>query len=130
MGDFKQLTVWRKAHAAALATYRLTNRFPVAERFGLVAQMRRASASVSANIAESRGRYSEPDQRRFLQIALGSARELECHLLLARDLGLVAARDFDMLAALIDEVQRMLAALTHRGRLVSGLRPQASGLPR
>jgi four helix bundle protein len=108
------LVVWQRAHQAALETYRATRAFPSDERFGLTTQLRRAAASVAANIAESCGRATARDEGRFLQIALGSARELEYHLLLARDLGLLDAEAHTLLHGLSVETQKMLAALLRR----------------
>ena len=80
------LKVWVKAHEVTLAIYQCTRNFPREEIYGLTSQMRRAAASIAANIAEGCGRRSDAELHRFLQIARGSARELEYHLLLARDL--------------------------------------------
>lgn len=87
MRNFHELKVWEKAHNLTLSVYRATSGFPAEERFGLTAQIRRAAASVGANIAEGCGKGTEPEFGRYLQIALGSASELEYHLLLAKDLG-------------------------------------------
>ena len=84
MQDFRQLKVWRKAHSLALAIYKGTVRFPRTELYGLTSQIRRACVSIPANIAEGCGRGGDPELGRFLQIAMGSASELEYHLLLAR----------------------------------------------
>jgi four helix bundle protein len=112
--DFKKLVVWTKAHELTLAVYLRTRRFPKEEMYGLTSQVRRASASIGANIAEGCGRRSDAEMKRFLQIARGSASELECHLLLARDLQFLAAEDFRELEQKIAEVQRMLASLVQR----------------
>ena len=114
MEDFKDLKVWAKAHQLTLAIYGITQKFPKAEFFGLTSQIRRASASIGANIAEGCGRRSDPEMKRFVQIARGSASELEYHLLLARDLQLVTVDEFRDLEANVLEIQRMLASLTHR----------------
>lgn len=111
MQDFRELKVWQKSHGLALAVYRLTPGLPRTELFGLTSQMRRAASSIGANIAEGCGRDGGADLARFLQIAAGSARELENHALLARDLGSVARDDADRLATDIAEVKRMLYAL-------------------
>ena len=111
MQDFKKLKVWSKAHQLTLHVYRATRAFPKEELFGLVSQMRRASSSIGANIAEGVGRKSDGELTRFLLIARGSATELEYHLLLAHDLSLLAQDSYDKLAHLSDEVQRMLTAL-------------------
>ncbi|MEX2309842.1 MAG: four helix bundle protein [Pirellulales bacterium] len=111
MRDFHGLMVWQKAHTLTLNVYRLTKRFPDDERFGLISQLRRSAASVPANLAEGCGRGGEQEFARFVQIAMGSAAEVEYHLLLAKDLGYLADADFDTLKNTIEEVKRMLASL-------------------
>jgi four helix bundle protein len=114
MEDFKNLKVWTKAYALTLAVYELTRAFPKDEIYGLTSQLRRAAASIGANIAEGCGRRSDAEMRRFLQIARGSASELEYHLLLAKDLHLLRDADFTDLEAKVFEVQRMLASFVQR----------------
>ena len=114
MNDFRALRVWHKAHALTLAVYRATSAFPPAERFGIVAQLRRAAVSVPANIAESCGRRTNRDEARLLQIAFGSACELEAELLLARDLGYLPDDEHAPLSADVVEVKRMLGTLAQR----------------
>jgi four helix bundle protein len=111
MKDFRQLQVWQKAHQLTLAIYRVTKAFPRDELYGLTAQLRRSSASVPANIAEGCGRSGDAELARFCSIAIGSASELEYHLLLARDLELLGAEDYSDLAAQASEVKRMLTGL-------------------
>ncbi len=84
MEDFKNLKVWTKAHELTLAIYQCTRKFPKEEMYGLSSQVRRASASIGANIAEGCGRRSDPEMKRFVQIARGSASELEYHLLVSK----------------------------------------------
>jgi four helix bundle protein len=110
MKDFRDLQVWQKAHALTLRVYEATVTFPEAERFGLTSQLRRSAASIPANLAEGCGRGSDPDLRRFLLIAMGSASETEYHILLAHDLGFLAAPTFERLTTDIHEVKRMLAS--------------------
>src|SRR6516225_8591957 len=86
MKNFRDLKVWDKAHHVALACYEITRSFPRDEIFGLVSQIRRSAASVPANIAEGCGRSGNAELHRFLHIAMGSASELEYHLLLSKDL--------------------------------------------
>ena len=112
MEDFKQLSVWRKAHVFALAVYRATRHFPKHELFGLSSQLRRCATSIPANIAEGCGRRSDGELARFVQIARGSASEAEYHLLLARDLELLAPAEYRQLASEIAEIERMLAGLS------------------
>lgn len=111
MQDFKQLKVWQKSHQMALVVYRTTQAFPKEELFALTSQMRRAAQSISANIAEGCCRNGDAEFARFLYIAMGSASELECHLLLARDLNFLAATTAEELLRAVEEVKRMLAAL-------------------
>jgi four helix bundle protein len=111
MEDFKDLKVWAKAHELTLSVYRLTRVFPKEEIYGLTSQLRRAAASIGANIAEGCGRRSDGEMRRFLQIARGSASELEYHLRLARDLQFLDGAEFKDLEEKVLEVQRMLASL-------------------
>lgn len=98
----------------ALDVYRATQRFPSDERFGLTSQMRRASISVSANIAEGCGRSGERDLARFLRIATGSASELECELLLSRDLHLLDEQIAADLLSRTEEIKRMLTSLIRK----------------
>lgn len=111
MKDFKDLKVWVTAHELTLQIYRVTGTFPKEELFGLVSQMRRSASSIAANITEGTGRRSDGEFARFLHIARGSASEVEYHLLLAHDLGLISHTDFGGLTRRADEVQRMLTSL-------------------
>jgi four helix bundle protein len=85
-------------------------RFPE-KNYGLTSQIRRASSSIPANIAEGCGRGGNAELKQFLQIALGPASELEYHLLLARDLHYLTATDYDHLAGSTVEIKKMLTAL-------------------
>jgi four helix bundle protein len=114
MEDFKNLKVWSKAHELTLIIYQKTLAFPKEEMYGLTSQLRRSAASLGANIAEGCGRRSDGEMKRFLQIARGSANELEYHLLLAKDLQFLALADFEVLEARVLEIQRMLASLAAR----------------
>ena len=114
MEDFKKLKIWSKAHELTLLIYQRTRSFPKDEIYGLTSQIRRASASIGANIAEGCGRRSDPEMRRFIQIARGSVSELEYHLLLANDLHFLAPDEFAAMESKILEIQRMLAALAQR----------------
>jgi four helix bundle protein len=114
MEDFKDLRVWVKAYELTLDVYKKTRAFPKDEMYGLTSQLRRAASSIGANIAEGCGRRSDPEMRRFLQIARGSANEVEYHLLLSRDLELLSVDDFNELEAIVLEIQRMLASFVQR----------------
>src|SRR5580765_6802692 len=116
MRDYRNLKVWEKAHRLTLAVYRETAHFPKAELFGLTSQIRRASVSIEANLAEGCGRRSDGEMARFVQIAMGSGAELSCHLLLARDLGLMDSTEYSPRNESTNEVLRMLSALSERVR--------------
>jgi four helix bundle protein len=116
MQSFKNLKVWEKAYILTLDVYRSSNLFPRDELYGLTSQMRRASASIGANIAEGSCRKGDCEFGRFLQIAIGSASELEYHLLLARDLTILKSQDYQRLTEEVIEVKRMLASLIHKLR--------------
>lgn len=111
MKDFRTLNLWQKAYRPTLEIYRATQGFPKEELYGLTSQIRRSAASVPANIAEGCGRSSDGDFGRFLSVAMGSASELEFHLLLARDLKLLTEPELERLAMQATEVKRMLSAL-------------------
>lgn len=114
MQDFKQLKVWQRSHQLTLEVYQATQSFPKEEMYGLTSQVRRAAASVPANIAEGCGRETETELARFLDIAGGSANELEYHLLLARDLGYLDRAAHDRLNGIVVETRRMLSSFTAR----------------
>jgi four helix bundle protein len=116
MHPFDRLTTWRVAHELSLSVYRATRAFPAEERFGLVSQLRRAAVSIEANIAEGAGRRTQADFRRFLDIASGSASELHCHLLLARDLGVLPSQQAGTLVEQAVILRRMINALARKVR--------------
>lgn len=111
MQSLRNLKVWEKAHALTLAVYAVTRMFPREEIYSLNSQMRRASSSIGANIAEGTCRKTDGDFGRFLQIAMGSASELEYHPLLARDLRILNVPEYDRLSSDTIEVKRMLTSL-------------------
>lgn len=116
MQDFKSLKVWEKAHGLVVDIYKASAGFPSSEVYGLTSQIRRASASISANIAEGCGRGGNAEFARFLQIASGSSSEVEYHLLLARDLGLLEVETHSQLSEKVQEIKRMLSTLTKKVR--------------
>ena len=83
--DFHGLKVWQKAHQLTLAVYQITTTFPREELYGLTSQLRRCSSSIPANLAQGCGRNGDPEFARFCSIAMGSASELEYHLLITRN---------------------------------------------
>jgi four helix bundle protein len=112
--DFRDLTVWQKAHRLTLDVYRRTASFPRDELYGLTSQLRRSASSVAANLAEGCGRNGDAELARFCSIAMGSASELEYHLLLAKDLELINVKDHEDLALRATELKRMLTALLQK----------------
>jgi four helix bundle protein len=120
MQDFKKLVVWQKAHLLTLAIYKVTATFPKDELHGLTSQIRRSCASIPANIAEGCGRDGKIELKRFLQIALGSATELEYHLLLALDLKFLNPADYKQLDDQVSEIRKMLIGLTKKLKEIGG----------
>jgi four helix bundle protein len=114
MKNFRDLNVWKKAHALALLVYHSTTAFPRQEMFGLTSQIRRCSVSIPSNIAEGCGRRGNGEFHRFLDIAMGSASELEYQLLLAHELGLLETDNYKRLSGANLEVKRMLASLLRK----------------
>jgi four helix bundle protein len=114
MRDFRNLKVWQKAHQLTLRVYTATKRFPKDELYGLTSQVRRSAASIPTNVAEGCGRSGEAELARFLNIAMGSASELEYQLLLAHDLKLVDTDEHQSLSGDVIEVKRMLTSLVQK----------------
>ncbi len=110
MKDFKKLKVWQKAHQLTLAVYKVTQTFPKDELYGLISQIRRASSSIPANIAEGCGRSGDADLARFFRIAMGSANELEYHLILGHDLGFLSDSTYHQLLHELVETKQMLSS--------------------
>jgi len=109
--SFRNLKVWERAHELVLDVYNSSRSFPREELYGLTSQMRRASVSIGANIAEGCCRKGDAELSRFLQMAMGSASELEYELLVSRDLKLLSCDDFQRLDVEVTEVKRMLSGL-------------------
>jgi four helix bundle protein len=116
MQDFKVLKVWEKSHQLALTVYKATARFPKEELYGLTSQIRRASASIPANIAEGCGREGKAELARFLLVSMGSASEVEYHFLLAHDLGFLNEQDYRLLSGNVTEIKRMPSSFIRKLR--------------
>lgn len=108
---YRDLVAWQKAYALGLLIYKLTARFPDAERYGLTSQLRRGSVSVASNIAEGYGRGGRSDYVRFLKIARGLLYEIDTQVSFAVDLSFVTQDDYRACKAVIDECERVLAGL-------------------
>ena len=116
MKDFRKLNVWQKSHELTVEIYNVTKMFPASELYGLTSQIRRACSSIPVNIAEGCGRGGDAEFNRFTQIAMGSASELEYHLLLAKDLKYLNEDDYTKLNNEIEEIKRMLTSLIKKLR--------------
>lgn len=114
MKDFRDLRVWEASHRLTLEIYRLTALFPKSELYGLTSQIRRSSTSIGANIAEGCGKRGNNEFQRYLQIASGSASELDYHLLLSRDLGFLQDFEYRKLEKSLTELRKMLTALLQK----------------
>jgi four helix bundle protein len=123
MGDFRNLRVWQRAHEVTLEVYAETRGFPKEERYRLTNQLRRAAASVPANIAEGCGRNGDAELARFLTIAKGSASELDYLLLLAHDLGYLKTSRYEQFADEVHAISRMLANFVDHLRHPAAARP-------
>jgi len=109
MRDFRELKVWEKSHRLTLCVYEATGGFPRQETYGLASQLRRCSASIPANIAEGCGRSDDAELGRFMLTSMGSASELEYHLLLAHDLDYLNTEQHRDLSHRTQEIKRMLS---------------------
>jgi len=114
MRDFRSLKVWERSHRLTLSIYNSTASFPKEERYGLTSQLRRCGVSIPANIAEGCGRSGERELARFLNIALGSASELEYLLLLSRNIELLTETSFESLSSDVIEVKKMLTSFIQK----------------
>jgi four helix bundle protein len=112
--SFRDLKVWQRALALAIACRAMTQAFPPNSSSGLVSQIERAAGSISANIAEGAGRRTTPDYLRHLSIANGSLLELETHLVRAAGFGLISPDRLSMLTAECVQIGRMLAGLIRK----------------
>lgn len=106
---FEDLEVWKKAHQLALEIYKITKDFPPEEKFSLVSQMRRATVSVPANIAEGFRKRGVKDKANFYNIAQASLDELYYYIILSKDLGFI--QDSTSIVHRLEEIARMLSGL-------------------
>lgn len=128
MFPFRKLAVWQRAHRLTLYVHETTERVYRGGYASLIDQMRRASVSVAANIAAGSGQVTPAQFARYLTSAITSTRELDYHVLLAKDLGVLPLSDYARLDARIDQVGAMLVVLRVRvleraERKANGIRP-------
>jgi four helix bundle protein len=114
MSDFKKLEVWQKAREPTVATIRASDEMSGSAASIVRGQLVRAVMSVPANIAEGSAKRSDREFARFIRIALGSATESENHLIIANDLDLIGASDFESLTSQVEKVRKMLTGLEKR----------------
>ncbi|MGO8790374.1 MAG: four helix bundle protein [Terriglobia bacterium] len=116
--DYKELDVWKKSVALTTEIYKLTAGFPDSERYGMTSQIRRATTSIPANIAEGWGRGSRGEYIQFLTVARGSLMELETHLIISCNLQFVDSEQLALISKPLNDIEKMLnrliAVLRHR----------------
>jgi four helix bundle protein len=120
MQDFRNLSVWQRARRLTKSVYEMTTDYPGSEEFGLKSQTRRAAVSICSNIAEGCGRRGDREFRRFLDVAMGSACELECETILSFDLAFITEALQEEIWETLIQIKRMLGGLLSRlgwGRL-------------
>jgi four helix bundle protein len=110
MHNYKELEIWKASLAICTPIYRLTKSFPDDEKFGLVSQIRRATVTVPSNIAEGSSRNSDKDFVRFLEYSLGSCREIETQILIAKDLEYANS---ESVAIILKELYRIMVMINN-----------------
>lgn len=116
MNDFRELKVWQKARFIVKEVYSLTSKFPIEEKYALISQIKRATISISSNIAEGSGRSTKPDFAKFLDISLGSCYEVESDLIIAADLSFISENALNIIIPKIQEIEKMLIGLINSVR--------------
>ena len=127
--SYKDLLIWQKRMVLAKFVYKLSARFPVDERYGLISQVRRAAVSVPSNIAEGQARHTTKEFLQFLSHAQGSLAEVETQLMLSVDLGFARQEGVAEGLREIDEIQKMIIALKRKLEVGSPLATRHSPLP-
>ena|SRR3989344_1828531 len=110
MNSYKELTVWQKAVELTIDIYRITTDYPKSELYGLVQQTRRSAVSIPSNVAEGWARKHRQEYLQFLNVAIGSAAELETQIVIAKKLKFLSDEDSKRTSGLITEVMKMLNA--------------------
>lgn len=114
MRDFRKYDIWKDGIQLVKKVYAITNRIPDTEKFGLISQMNRCAVSIPSNIAEGCGRDTQKDFKRFLQISLGSAYELETQLIICNELGFLIYEDLDAIIDSVHSLQKQITALVNK----------------
>lgn len=108
---YRKLIAYKKAKEVVKHTYKLLKKFPAEERFAMSDQLRRASVSITSNIAEGINRYSVKDKSHFIEISYGSMMEVSSQFEIAEELGYITAEERLSMDQLIEEVARLLSGL-------------------
>lgn len=114
MKDFRMLKVWELSHKLTLDIYQVTQKFPKEEEFGLKSQIRRSSVSITNNLAEGSGRFTDADFARFVIIAYGSANETDYLLLLSKELNYISTDTYEELNQQIIIIKKSINNLHKR----------------
>jgi four helix bundle protein len=112
MNNMKSLEVYKRTHALIIKIYKITEAFPKSEMFGLVSQMRRAAVSINSNLSEGGARNKDGEYKQFINIAQGSAGELEYQITLSRDLGYIEKTYAGVLINETEQILKMLIGLS------------------
>ena len=110
MRNFRELLIWQKGMALVKVVYRLVDEFPPTERYGISSQVSRAVVSIPSNIAEGTSRSSQKEFTRYLEIAIGSAYELETQLSIVQDLGWISESTIQNAIEKVIEIEKMINA--------------------
>ena len=108
MKNYKELIIWQKGIEIVKRIYQLTKQFPAEEKYGLISRINRAAVSISANIAEGSSRNSDKDYARFLQVALGSAFEVQTYIVIAKEMKLAKIKNIEEMEMLLEEEIKMI----------------------
>lgn len=114
--SFTDLKVWRKGHNLVLEIYKVTTTFPKEEIFGLTSQLRRATVSITSNIAEGFSRNSYKEKAQFYSMALGSLTEVQNQLLVSKDINYIPDEVFERLAKDTVEISKMMNGLIKKSK--------------
>jgi four helix bundle protein len=111
MHRYKELNVWQKSIDLAVEVYRITEKLPIQEKYGLISQMNKSAVSIPSNIAEGAGRNGKKEFDNFLGIALGSSFELDTQIIISNRLDYINDRDFQQLESELEHLQNMIVKL-------------------
>ena len=111
ISSVEELEVFKRSHQLTFEIYKITEKFPKSEKFGLISQMRRAAASIATNLIEGSHRLNRTEYRYFVGVAKGSAGELKYQFLLVKDLGYLSDNEYLTFKAEVGEISRMLSGL-------------------